>query len=65
MKDTVDKIERLKNKISVLKREITQLQTDIDNLNDREKLIDKARNNDILAFENRQRRDAASIGALE
>jgi hypothetical protein len=34
-------------------------------LTDREKLIDKARNNDILAFENRQRRDSASIGALE
>jgi len=34
-------------------------------LDEREGLLRKARDNDVLAFENRQRRDGQSIAALE
>lgn len=44
---------------------MANLEGEIDALNEREKLLTKARDNDVVAFEARQRRDGQSIAALE
>lgn len=51
--------------MAFLTTELSNLEGEIEALNEREKLLTKARENDVIAFEARQRRDGQSIAALE